>query len=40
MSHLTFLPPVLALEAALGHSDLLLEGTSYFLKFHMGAVIT
>lgn len=30
MAHLTFLPPVLGLEAALGQSDLLLEGTRSF----------
>lgn len=34
MAHLTFLPPVLGLEAALGQSDLLVEGISFFYKLH------
>lgn len=34
MAHLTFLPPVLGLEAALGQSDLLVEGRSFFYKLH------
>lgn len=36
MAHLTFLPPVLGLEAALGQSDLLVEGRSFFYKLQYG----